>query len=128
MDLAWRGIEQIGTAHDLADALRGVVDDHGKLIGEPALDAPDHEIADGAAQILMLRAVQGIGEGDVGVGHTQTPRRRPRRIGWRGARGGMATGPRFEIAPAAPARIDVTGAMQALERLAIGALAPALVE
>src|SRR6185503_3819157 len=43
-DLARRGSEQVGAAHDLRYALLGIVDDDGELIGEEAVGAADDEV------------------------------------------------------------------------------------
>ena len=49
-DLARRGIEQVGAAHDVGDALRGIVDHHGQLVGPETVGAREHEIADRRAR------------------------------------------------------------------------------
>ena len=43
-----RGVEQVGAADDLADALVGVVDHHGEVVRERAVVAADHEVVDDA--------------------------------------------------------------------------------
>src|SRR5690606_22608019 len=63
-DLPWRRVEQVGAAHDLADALRRIVDDDRELVRTRAVRAPDHEVADVAPEILLLSAQHAIGESD----------------------------------------------------------------
>ena len=48
-DLARRVVGQVLAAHDVGDALRGVVDHHRQLVGPQAVGAPQHEVADRAA-------------------------------------------------------------------------------
>jgi hypothetical protein len=43
-DLAWCGVQQVGTAHHVGDALVGVVHHHGQLVGIKAVGAADNEI------------------------------------------------------------------------------------
>ena len=50
--LAGRRIEQVGAAHHIGDALPGVIQHHGQLIGNQAVAAANDEIADLAAQML----------------------------------------------------------------------------
>ena len=47
-ELARGGVGEVGAAHDLLDALLGVVDDHREVVGERAVAAPDHEVVDHA--------------------------------------------------------------------------------
>ena len=48
--LARRRIEQVGAAHHIGDALPGVIQHHGQLIGNQAVAAANDEIADLAAR------------------------------------------------------------------------------
>ena len=43
-DLPRCGIQQVGAAHHMGDALERVVHDHGQLVGEKAVLAQEHEI------------------------------------------------------------------------------------
>ena len=64
MDLAWRRRHQVGAAHDGGDALRRIVDDDRELIGDEAVGAPDHEVADVPREVLLLRTLQQVAEAD----------------------------------------------------------------
>lgn len=44
MHLAWRGIEQIGSAHHVGDALEGIINDDGQLVGEDAIGSQNGEV------------------------------------------------------------------------------------
>ncbi len=90
-DLARRRGQQVGAAHDVADALRRVVDHHRELIGEHAVGALDDEIADVALEALLLSALQAVVKADRLRVHAQPP---GRRAGWR--RGGAAAGARID--------------------------------
>ena len=46
--LARRGVQEVGAAHDLAHALLGVVDDDGQVVGERPVVAAHHEVVDDA--------------------------------------------------------------------------------
>ena len=50
MDLPRRGVEQVGAAHDVGYALFRVVDHDRELVGELAVGAPQHEVADVALE------------------------------------------------------------------------------
>ena len=53
-ELARRRVEQVVAAHDLADALPGVVDDHREVVGGRAVVAAHDEVVDDA--LLRRRA------------------------------------------------------------------------
>jgi len=53
-NLARRVVSQVFATHDVADALVSVVDDHGQLIGPEAVGAPQHEVAHGLRDVLLL--------------------------------------------------------------------------
>src|SRR5437667_226598 len=75
MDLARGRVEQVRATHDVGDALFRVVDDHGKLVGKLAVGAVKHKIAHIALEVLLLRALHAIFEGDTAPGtHTQGAR------------------------------------------------------
>jgi hypothetical protein len=44
VDLPGRALQQVGTAHDVANTLRGVIDYDGKLVGKRTITAPDNGI------------------------------------------------------------------------------------
>jgi hypothetical protein len=54
-DLARRVVGQVGAAHDVAHALRGVVHHHGQLVGPQPVGAAQHEVADFGLHVLPLR-------------------------------------------------------------------------
>ena len=55
-ELARRRLQQVVAAHDLADALPGVVDDHGEVVGGRAVVAAHDEVVDDA---LLRRRARG---------------------------------------------------------------------
>ena len=63
-DLARRGIEQVGTTHDLGDALRGIVHDHRQLVGPQPVGAAQHEIANFGIDTLLDMAADRVIEGN----------------------------------------------------------------
>lgn len=54
VELAWGGIEEIGTAHDTCDVLKSVIDDYRQLICKQAIFAAQNKIPALAQQILLL--------------------------------------------------------------------------
>ncbi|MNL04214.1 hypothetical protein D3C87_1247790 [compost metagenome] len=79
VDLARRGVEQIGPAHDMGDALRGVIHHHGELIGPQAVRAAQDEVAEFRFQVLALAALPAVVEADRrgrAVRHAHPPRAR----------------------------------------------------
>ena len=62
INLARRGRQQIGTAHDMRDALKCIVDYHSELIREQAIRALHHEIANFVFEVLRNAALQYIVE------------------------------------------------------------------
>ncbi len=69
--LAGRRIEQVGAAHHIGDALPGVIQHHGQLIGNQAVAAANDEIADLAAQMLAELALHTIDEDVFTIGYAQ---------------------------------------------------------
>ena len=65
-DLARRVVGQVFAAHDVGDALRGVVHHHGQLVGPQAVGPAQHEVTHGLGHVLLLRSqtavmpVQGV--------------------------------------------------------------------
>ncbi len=72
-DLPRRVVEQVGAAHDVADALRGVVDHDRQLIGPQAVGAPHDEVADVDLEALLEAAGDAIVEADGISGNTEAP-------------------------------------------------------
>ncbi|MNS33496.1 hypothetical protein D3C72_656110 [compost metagenome] len=62
VELAGRGVQQVGTANDIGDALPGVVQDHRQLISVEPVTAADHEIADFPPQMLSVLALHPVNE------------------------------------------------------------------
>ena len=50
-ELARRRVQQVRAAHDLADPLRGVVDDDGEVVGVDAVVAAHDEVVDDAGDL-----------------------------------------------------------------------------
>src|SRR5258706_4186404 len=63
-DLPGGGGKQVVASQHLGDAHRRVVDEHRELIGEDAVGAAQHEVADRRLRIELLRALQLVVEGD----------------------------------------------------------------
>ena len=55
-DLARRVVGQVLAAHDVGDALLGIVDHHRELVGPQAVGAPQHEVTDLVRHVLALWA------------------------------------------------------------------------
>src|SRR5690606_23013661 len=62
IELTRRVVEQVGAAHDVGDALVGVIEHHGQLVGVQAVTAPDDEVAHLALQLLAELALHPVGE------------------------------------------------------------------
>ena len=52
--------QQVVTAHHLVDALRGVVDHHGEVVGRDAVAATDHEVVDDAGVLTVQHVVDRV--------------------------------------------------------------------
>ena len=63
-DLARRRAEEVRAPNDLGDALPGVVHDHGQVISEEAVPAPDDEVAGLPAAVLAAGTLERIFEFD----------------------------------------------------------------
>ena len=55
VDLALRRAQEVGAANDVGDALLGIVDDDGELVGEEPIAALDQEVADVPGERLVCR-------------------------------------------------------------------------
>ena len=76
-DLPRGRIEQVGAAHHVGDALRGVVDHHRELVGPVAVGTLEHEVADLFADVLAHAPLDRIVEAECGGGrHAQPEGRR----------------------------------------------------
>lgn len=73
-NLAGRVVKEVFAAHDVRDALLGVVNNHGKLIGPQTVGSLDHEVTDVAFQVFGKRAAATIGETDNFVGGSDAKR------------------------------------------------------
>ena len=77
-DLARSGVEQVGAADDVGDALVGVIHHHRQLVGPVAVGATQDEVADLGGQVLLVAPLQAIVEADPeAVGYPQAPGRAP---------------------------------------------------
>src|SRR5690606_21719751 len=63
-DLSRRRQQEVRAAHDMRDALGGIIHDHGELVGEWPVGTADDEIADIAREILADMALQAILEAE----------------------------------------------------------------
>ena len=70
-DLARRVVGEVGAAHHVADALRGVVHHHCQLIGIDIVRAQQHEIANRACNVLQLGPQPPVGPVRDGAGWHQ---------------------------------------------------------
>src|SRR5574340_4679 len=73
IDLARRVRQEVGAAHDVRDALEGVIDHDGQLVGEQTVGTPDDEIADVVREVLLQLAVDTVVKTDVRIGHAHPP-------------------------------------------------------
>ena len=127
VNLPCGGIEQVGSAHHVGDALVAIVHNNGELIGEEAVGAQDHKIAAVILHILGLQTLYAIGERDRLVRRSDPPR--PRRSSVETA----ATGPSValvfsNVLATTSTRIHMAGVAQTLESFEIGIFASALIE
>lgn len=106
-DLPWRRFERFGPAHDHVDVSCCIVDGHGEFVRATASDAPNHEIANLAAQVLDQCDLDHIVK--VCADRDRECATRPGRGFACDARAPMDAAERFEIAAAAPAAIAVAG-------------------
>jgi hypothetical protein len=86
----WRAVVgQVGAAHDVADALFGVVHHHGQLIGPQPVGAAQHEVADFGLHVLPLRTEPAVLPFEPRCGaqprcvQAPGPRRAPASLPWR---------------------------------------------
>ena len=68
INLARRGSQQVGTAHDMRDALKRIVDYYRQLIGKQTIRTLYYEIADFAFEVLRKVPLQCIVELNRGRG------------------------------------------------------------
>ena len=83
-DLSWGGVEEVVAADDVGDVHVGVIDDDGELIGGGVVGFGDDEVAELLAGEESLRAAEGVGEFDGGVGDEESDG------GWSSGEGGMS--------------------------------------
>src|SRR5271165_2996678 len=74
VDLTRRGIQQVRPAHDVGDALFGIVHDHRKLVGERAAGALHHKVADARLEALCEESAEAVGERHRSIAYAQAPR------------------------------------------------------
>ncbi len=125
-DLPRGRCDQVGSAHDVGDALQGVVDDDRELVREKPVGALDDEVADLAREILRLRTLEPVAPLDARGAHAKAPRARRARRAIR--RNAVAAGAGVdvlsacadrcarELAPRARALVDVAMRAQSIER------------
>ncbi len=73
MNLARRVPQQVGPAHDVGDALKGIVHHHRQLIGKQPVGPLDDKIAHFARQILLQVAVNAVVEVGAHIRHAHPP-------------------------------------------------------
>ena len=73
VDLARGGHQQILPAHNMRDALCGIVHHHGELIRPMPIGAQQHKIADVVGEVLRVMPDNFIGKGDGFIGHNDAP-------------------------------------------------------
>ncbi len=120
-ELARRRGEQIGSADDVRDALRRIVDDDCELVGDDAVAAPQHDVAARALEQLVLRALQV-------VANSTTPSMRTRSAGVRPSARRAARSLVAEIAAGAGVERTVGAVRCRGGATHVGARAEALVE
>ncbi|MNT04313.1 hypothetical protein D3C72_1388880 [compost metagenome] len=126
VQLAGRGVQQVGTPNDIGDALPGIVQDHGQLIGVEPVAAADHEIADFPAQVLAVLALHPVEEVVLQLRYAQADG------GIIGAMAGIAAQPRinpvirFQLFARTGAGIGQAVIEQAIEHLGVGVVPLAL--
>ena len=104
-DLACRRGEQIGSAHDVADALVRVVDHDGQLVGDDAVAPAHHDVARRRLEHLALRPHDVVAELDLAVhAHAQRGRAPGRDASRALGRREVAAGARVERAVGAVRR------------------------
>lgn len=124
-NLPRRGIEQVGAAHHVADALRGVVDHHRQLVGPATVGAQQHEIADLGVHVLGDGAAHAVAKRDHAARRHSQAQRRPRpRL--RGHAAMVHAALRGQFAAAATAGERLAGLQQPLRRGVVGRAALAL--
>jgi len=143
-DLPGRRADEVGTAHDVGDSLRPVVDDDRQLISPQAIGAAQHEIAGRHAQVFMMDGAVAVDPVD--DGRRLPGRRDPQSPGARDAprRQAVAASARIhrlvmplgrdaareqrlaDLLARARAGIDAAVGPQAIERTSIGVVPPAL--
>ena len=134
VDLALRRAQEVGAANDVGDALLGIVDDDGELVGEEPIAALDQEVADVPGERLSAGALEPVDEADscvINYGPPREPRARPTARGHAGAAGSRVDALAAcrkrggqEFAPRAGARIDVTLGDEPVERTLVEPFAP----
>jgi hypothetical protein len=136
VNLPRRVVGQVFTAHDIGDALRGIVHHHRELVRPRAVGALQHEVADGVRHVLFLRAQAAVVPGDANVvAAAQAPRTHwlavqataagagiddlGAALCWLAECGEFA----FDLAPRAAAGVGEVRITQPLQRALVGAAA-----
>src|SRR6185369_13660283 len=112
-DLPGRAVEEVGAAHHVGDALQGIINDHGELIGEGSVAAPDDDVA-ALCECEFQWPLQAILERHVARGHPEARGGRARALR-AGATGSGVAALVGELAPRAAARERHALTLQLLE-------------
>ena len=59
-DLPCGVVGQVRAAHDMGDALRGIVHHHGELVGPQLIGSAQHEVTYFLRHVLLLRPEQAV--------------------------------------------------------------------
>ena len=58
---------RIGAAHHVCDLLLGIIDNHGKLVGDQAVRPPDDEVANLPVKLLLQGTLQTVDQSDAAL-------------------------------------------------------------
>lgn len=118
-------VEEIGAADDVGDALSGIVDDDGELVGEIAVGAEEDEVACVAGDVLSEGAAGAVVEGD-GAGRDEKAPGAGQAAGWEAGAAGAGIGTVAGSFAGAGAGVDEAVSNEAIEGVAIEVFAAAL--
>jgi hypothetical protein len=124
--LPQRRLQQVRAAHHLGDALGGVVDHHGELVGPQAVSPADHEGAFLVTGIAAHLALDAVDEGLHAGVHVEPPGHRDTAGRRRGGAAGMATAAGVQLRARQRTGKGTAFLHQLRQGLRIVAVAPAL--
>lgn len=126
-DLAGGVVEEVGAADDVGDALIGIVNDDGELVGEVAVGAEEDEVADLVRDVLGEGAVGAVVEGD---GNGRNEKAPGAGLAARGDAGAAGAGIRgvADLLAGAGAGVGEAVAGEAVEGVSVEVFATALID